>query len=65
MITAKGKQMEWHEGLTVEEVLKRLGYAVPTAMVLLGSKLVPRQEWSATRVPDGSVVDVRAIISGG
>ena len=65
MITAKGKQMEWHEGLTVEEVLKRLGYAVPSALVLLDKKPVPRREWAETRVPDGSVLDVQALMVGG
>jgi thiamine biosynthesis protein ThiS len=65
MITAKGKPMEWHEGLTVEEVLKRIGYAVPSALVILDRKVVPQREWAGTRIPDGSVLDVRAMMAGG
>lgn len=65
MITAKGKPMEWHAGLTVEEVLKRLGYAIPAAVVRLDGKPVPRPEWAATRVPDGAVLDVQAMMAGG
>jgi sulfur carrier protein ThiS len=65
MITAKGKQMEWYEGLTVEAVLQSLGYAVPSAMALLDGRHVPRNEWSATEVPDGSTLDVRAMAAGG
>ena len=39
MITVRGKPMDWHEGLTVEEALKRIGYAVPSALVLLDKKV--------------------------
>lgn len=65
MITAKGKPMQWREGLTVEEVLKTLGYAVPAAVVRLDGQPVRRQDWAATRVLDGAVVDVRVMAAGG
>jgi len=65
VITAKGKPMQWREGLTVEEVLKTLGYAVPAAVVRLDGQPVRRQDWASTRVPDGAVVDVRVMAAGG
>jgi thiamine biosynthesis protein ThiS len=57
--------MEWHEGLTVQEVLERLGYALPMALVQLDGQPVSRKDWTGTRVPDGSVIDVQVIVAGG
>ena len=65
MITAKGRPMEWHEGLTVQEVLERLGYALPIVIVRLDGQPVSRKDWPATPVPDGATLDVRAIMAGG
>jgi sulfur carrier protein ThiS len=57
--------MEWHDGLTVEQVLRELGYALPAALVQLNGRNVPRQEWPATPVPDGAVLDVQVMMAGG
>jgi sulfur carrier protein ThiS len=65
MITARGKPMEWHEGLTVGEVMRKLGYDLPAALARLNGRSVPRQEWSATSVPDGAVLDVQVLAAGG
>jgi len=65
MITARGKPMEWCEGLTVEQVLRQLGYALPAALVQLNGRSVQRHEWGATLVPDGAVLDVQVLMAGG
>jgi thiamine biosynthesis protein ThiS len=65
MITAKGESMDWHEGLTVQEVLSRLGYALPMVTVMLDGKAVLRDSWATTRVPDGATVAVYPMMSGG
>lgn len=65
MITARGKPMEWREGLTVEQVLRQLGYALPAALVQLNGGSVQRHEWGATLVPDGAVLDVQVLMAGG
>ncbi len=65
MITAKGKPMEWHEGLTVQEVLESLGYALPIVIVRLDGQAVSRKDWPGTQVPDGATLDVQAIMAGG
>ena len=59
MITVRGKPMDWHEGLTVEEALKRIGYAVPSALVLLDKKVVPQREWAGTGSPMGRCLTSR------
>ena len=65
MITARGKPLEWREGLTVEQVLQKLGYALPAALVTLNGRNVPRGQWPATSVPDGAVLDVQVLMAGG
>jgi len=65
MITARGRPMDWHEGLTVEQALQKLGYAVPAALVRLNGRNVLRHEWAATPVPDGAVLDVQVLMAGG
>ncbi len=65
MITARGKPMEWHEGLTVAEVARALGYDLPAAIARLNGRSVPRQQWSVTSVPDGAVLDVQVLMAGG
>jgi thiamine biosynthesis protein ThiS len=57
--------MEWRAGLTVSEVLERLGYALPAALVALNGRNVPREQWPETAVPDGAVVDVQVMMAGG
>lgn len=65
MITAKGQPMEWQQGLTVQDVLCRLGYALQATAVRLNGRSVPRQDWPTTSVPDGAVLDVQAMMAGG
>ena len=65
MITAKGMPMEWHEGLSVQEVLERLGYASPMALVRLDGKRIERKDWEKTLVPDGAKLDVHIMAAGG
>jgi thiamine biosynthesis protein ThiS len=57
--------MEWREGLTVSEVLRRLGYDLPAALVSLNGRNVPRAQWPETSVPDGAVLDVQVMMAGG
>ena len=65
MITAKGKQFEWHENLTVQEVLERLGYGLPLVLVRINGQTVRRRDWANARIPDGAVVDVQPVVAGG
>jgi len=65
MITAKGKQLDWHEGMTVQEVLKRLGYAFPLLLVTVNGELVKKAAWESFAVPDGASIEVRPVVAGG
>ena len=65
MITAKGKRLDWHEGLTVRDVLDTLGYNFPSVLVRVNGVVVRRKSWDSTVVPDESEVEVRPIVAGG
>jgi sulfur carrier protein len=65
MITAKGKRLEWHQGLTVLDVLNTLGYNYPSVLVRINGTIVRRKVWDSTVVPDEADVEVRTIVAGG
>lgn len=65
MITAKGKKLDWHEGLTVREVLDTLGYNFPSVLVRVDGRIVKRKDWDNSIVPDEADVEVRPIVAGG
>ena len=65
MITAKGKRLDWREGLTVRDVLDTLGYNYPSVLVRVNGVIVRRKAWDSTAVPDGAEIEVRPIVAGG
>jgi sulfur carrier protein len=65
MITAKGKKLDWHEGLTIREVLDTLGYNFPSVLVRVNGTIYRRKEWDSSTVPDGADIEVRPIVAGG
>jgi sulfur carrier protein len=65
MITAKGKKLDWHEGLTIREVLDTLGYNFPSVLVRVNGTIIRRKSWDSSTVPDGADIEVRPIVAGG
>jgi thiamine biosynthesis protein ThiS len=65
MVIAKGKPLEWHEKLTVREVLRILGYEFPLVLVRVNEQVVKKKDWESFVVPDGSTVEVQPIVAGG
>jgi sulfur carrier protein len=65
MITANGKQLSWHEGLTVRELLDTLGYNFPSVLVRVNGAIVRRRLWEEFLVPDAAQIEVRPIVAGG
>ena len=65
MITAKGRELSWHEGMTVKDVLEALGYAFPLVMVRVNGEVVKKSRWTEFTVPDGASIDVQPVVAGG
>jgi sulfur carrier protein len=65
MLTVNGKDMEWHEGMTISEVIDRLDPSIPMVFVRVDGKIISRKEYESFRLEDESRVDVVTVISGG
>jgi sulfur carrier protein len=65
MILVNGDPLDWTPGLTVRGVLKARKYAFPLLIVSIDGVRVDRPAYDTTTIPDGAVVQVIHLISGG
>jgi thiamine biosynthesis protein ThiS len=65
MITVNGEPMDWHEGMTVAEILKNRNYIFRMLVIQVNGELVKRGTYDKAVVPDGADVEVIHMISGG
>jgi len=65
MIKVNFKEIEWKNGLTVQEVLDEQGYTFKMLAVWINDTPVTQDEFSTTLVPDGADVQAIHLISGG
>lgn len=65
MITVNDDPLDWRPGLTVAEILKLRNYIFPMVAVQVNGELVRRGAYDKTPVPDGAVVQVIHMMSGG
>ncbi len=65
MIQVNGEPLEWHEGMTVRDVLKAKKYTFPMLVITIDGILLPREDYDTKVVPDHSRLDVVHLLSGG
>jgi thiamine biosynthesis protein ThiS len=65
MIRVSGKQLPWHEGMTVSELLEALKDPHPYAVVRINEQYVTRPNFAKTIVPDNAQVFLIPMIAGG
>jgi thiamine biosynthesis protein ThiS len=65
MILVNEEPLDWHAGMTVRDVLKAKNYRFPLLVIHVNDALVPKKDYDTTRIPDGAVVKVIHLISGG
>ena len=65
MIQVNGRKVDFVEGETVKDLLKRMHYTFPNIVVKINDKLVKRTDFDETIVPDDSIVAAIHMISGG
>jgi len=66
MIVVNNKEkIEWHEGMTVQEVIDKMDYIYPRITVSVNNRLVPKEEYETYRVPDNADVNVFHLAHGG
>lgn len=65
MIRVNGDPCPWHEGMTVGELLELKKFTFPMLIVHIGETHVPKAEYDTTAIPDGAVIRVFHLLSGG
>jgi thiamine biosynthesis protein ThiS len=65
MITVNGDRHPWHAGMTVRDLLAEKGFTFPLLITRIDGRLVPRDRYDDTPIPDGATVDVIHLMSGG
>lgn len=64
-ITVNGKTVEHVNEETVAELLKRMHYTFPLIVVKINGKLVKKEEYRKTLIPDNAYIKAIHLISGG
>ena len=65
MVYIKGKKILWHQGMTVEDVLKALNDSYPYVVVRINDTHISRPDFETYLVPDHSEVFPLPLITGG
>ena len=58
-------EIEWEEGLTVADLLKRFRYTFVHIIVKIDEEIIPREDYATRTIPDGADVWVIHLIAGG
>jgi sulfur carrier protein len=59
MIKVNGKNVDWHEGMTVSDALDAMGFTFYLITVTIDGDHVPQDDYATRTIPDGA--DVKAI----
>ena len=65
MIEVNGKTIDFVEGETIKDLLKRMRYTFPLVVVKINDKVIPRTSFKDEKVIDNSKIAVIHMISGG
>lgn len=64
-ITVNNKEYEFIENETVSELLQRLNFKFPLIIVRINERLIPRNSFAVTTIPDDAKISAIHMISGG
>ena len=65
MIQVNGESLEWHEGMTVRDVLTAKKYIFPMIIITMDGAMVSRSDYDKTSVSDSATLQVVHLLSGG
>ncbi len=65
MICVNGEKIEWHEGMTIRDILNAKNYTFRMLVTKVDGVLVKRADYDTSTVPDHADVKVIHLISGG
>lgn len=65
MVRAGDREFAWQEGMTISDILQRLGDTYPYAVARVNGRLISRPDFHRATVPDESEVFLLPLIAGG
>ncbi|HEX7552269.1 MAG TPA: sulfur carrier protein ThiS [Geothrix sp.] len=65
MILVNEEPLDWRVGMTVRDVLRARNYRFPMLIIHVDDEMVQKQDYDTATIPDGAVVKVIHLISGG
>ena len=65
MIVNNRDRVDWHEGMTIQDVLDALGYTYVLITVTVNGELIAKDDYATHTVPDHSEVSVFHLAHGG
>jgi thiamine biosynthesis protein ThiS len=65
MIYLDGKEIPWHDGMTVADLLRQIGDSHPYAVVRVNDTVVSRPHFDTHQIPDQAEIHLIAMIAGG
>lgn len=65
LIVNNRDKVDWHEGMTVRDLLETMGYSYVLITVTVNSTLVPESDYESHEIPDEAEVTVFHLAHGG
>jgi thiamine biosynthesis protein ThiS len=65
MIHLDGKEMPWHDGMTVADLLRQIGDSHPYAVVRVNETVVSQPKFDTYQIPDQAEISLIPMIAGG
>lgn len=65
MIKLNNREHEWHEGLTVEELLKQNNFTYARIVVYVNAEVISIEDYTSTVIRDGDDVKAIHLMAGG
>ena len=64
-ITVNGRTVAWQEGMTVQTVLEVMNYTFRLLVIKLDGRLIKKEDYKSTAVPENADVKVLHMVAGG
>ena len=65
MIKVSDQIIEWHEGMTITDLLQKIDDPHPYAVVRINDAYVSRPHFNKTTIPDDALVFLIPMVAGG
>ena len=64
-LEVNGKEVEFVEGETISQLIKRMNFVFPLIVVKIDGQLVKKPAFETTKFQDGANIQIIHLISGG